>query len=124
MTSTTIQWRHKADDIDPTTQTRHDANDIDHNPKPFGLHTRRVRPELAKTTEAPTMPGVDLDPLVAEQLLKDNVAIKSLTREALEAHCRESLTSYKMPRMVEFATELPKSNVGKILRRELREQYG
>ena len=43
-----------------------------------------------------------------------------LTAEALLAHCKEHLTGYKRPRSVEFRSELPKSNVGKILRRELR----
>jgi long-chain acyl-CoA synthetase len=46
----------------------------------------------------------------------------TLTGEALLAHCREQLTGYKCPRDVEFRTELPKSNVGKILRRELRDE--
>jgi len=46
----------------------------------------------------------------------------SLTAEALLAHCRANLTGYKCPREVEFRTELPKSNVGKILRRELRDE--
>jgi long-chain acyl-CoA synthetase len=46
----------------------------------------------------------------------------SLTAEALLAHCRTNLTGYKCPREVEFRTELPKSNVGKILRRELRDE--
>jgi long-chain acyl-CoA synthetase len=46
----------------------------------------------------------------------------ALTSEALLAHCREQLTGYKCPRDVEFRTELPKSNVGKILRRELRDE--
>ena len=45
----------------------------------------------------------------------------ALTAEQLIAHCRESLTRYKVPSHVEFRTDLPKSNVGKILRRELRE---
>lgn len=45
----------------------------------------------------------------------------ALTAEALLAHCREQLTSYKVPRRVEFRTELPKTNVGKILRRLLRD---
>jgi long-chain acyl-CoA synthetase len=44
----------------------------------------------------------------------------ALTAEALIAHCREHLTSYKVPRQVEFRDELPKTNVGKILRRMLR----
>jgi len=46
----------------------------------------------------------------------------SLTAEALLAHCRTQLTGYKCPREVEFRAELPKSNVGKILRRELRDE--
>ena len=44
----------------------------------------------------------------------------SLTEEELIEHCRKSLTGYKVPRVVQFYEELPKSNVGKILRRELR----
>jgi long-chain acyl-CoA synthetase len=47
-----------------------------------------------------------------------------LTKESLDAHCRANLTAYKRPTLVEFASELPKSNVGKILRRELRDSYG
>ncbi|ARU94174.1 long-chain-fatty-acid--CoA ligase FadD [Tatumella citrea] len=45
---------------------------------------------------------------------------KSLTREELLDHCRKNLTGYKIPKYVEFRDALPKSNVGKILRRELR----
>ncbi len=45
----------------------------------------------------------------------------SLTADEVIAHCRENLTNYKVPKHVEFRTELPKTNVGKILRRELRE---
>ena len=37
--------------------------------------------------------------------------------------CREQLTGYKVPKTVTFVDEMPKSNVGKILRRELREKY-
>ena len=45
----------------------------------------------------------------------------ALTAEQVKAFCKENLTGYKQPRLVEFRTELPKSNVGKILRRELRD---
>jgi long-chain acyl-CoA synthetase len=45
-----------------------------------------------------------------------------LTAEQVKAHARENLTGYKQPKYVEFRTELPKTNVGKILRRELRDQ--
>jgi len=44
----------------------------------------------------------------------------SLTEEAVIRHCHAHLTGYKCPRFVEFRDELPKTNVGKILRRELR----
>jgi long-chain acyl-CoA synthetase len=46
----------------------------------------------------------------------------NLAADDVLKHCREHLTGYKMPRDVEFRTELPKSNVGKILRRELRDE--
>ena len=45
-----------------------------------------------------------------------------VTAEDILAHCRKHLTGYKVPRDVEFRTQLPKSNVGKILRRELRDE--
>jgi long-chain acyl-CoA synthetase len=48
----------------------------------------------------------------------------SLTVKELREHCRKELTGYKVPKYVEFVDELPKTNVGKILRRELRDQYG
>ncbi len=44
----------------------------------------------------------------------------SLTAEALKQFCHDELTGYKRPKFIEFRDELPKSNVGKILRRELR----
>ena len=47
---------------------------------------------------------------------------QSLTEESLIDFCRERLTAYKVPKHVVFREELPKSNVGKILRREIREQ--
>ena len=45
----------------------------------------------------------------------------ALTAEALIEYCRQQLAAYKVPRQVEFRKELPKTNVGKILRRALRE---
>ncbi|SQD77293.1 long-chain-fatty-acid--CoA ligase FadD [Moritella yayanosii] len=44
-----------------------------------------------------------------------------ISKDEIIAHCREHLTAYKIPRIIEFRDELPKSNVGKILRRELRD---
>ena len=45
----------------------------------------------------------------------------NLTADEIKNHCRHELTGYKQPRYIEFRTELPKTNVGKILRRELRD---
>ena len=47
---------------------------------------------------------------------------QELTEKDVIAHCRKHLTGYKIPKKVEFTNELPKSNVGKILRRELRDK--
>ncbi|HJU49434.1 MAG TPA: long-chain-fatty-acid--CoA ligase [Pseudogulbenkiania sp.] len=46
----------------------------------------------------------------------------ALTEKDIIEHCRKNLTGYKVPRYVEFRNELPKTNVGKILRRALRDQ--
>ncbi|MEW5289153.1 long-chain-fatty-acid--CoA ligase FadD [Erwinia papayae] len=46
----------------------------------------------------------------------------SLTAEELLVHCKKHLTGYKIPKIVEFREDLPKTNVGKILRRELRDE--
>ena len=51
------------------------------------------------------------------------VIVKSdpaLTEDDIVAHCKENLTGYKRPKVIQFVDELPKTNVGKILRRELR----
>ncbi len=45
---------------------------------------------------------------------------KSLNEKTVIDYCRENMTGYKVPKMIEFRTELPKSNVGKILRKDLR----
>jgi long-chain acyl-CoA synthetase len=46
----------------------------------------------------------------------------ALTKEEVLDHCRRQLTGYKVPKIIEFREELPKTNVGKILRRELRDE--
>jgi len=45
----------------------------------------------------------------------------ALTEQKIQAYCKEQLTNYKRPKQIVFKTDLPKSNVGKILRRELRD---
>jgi long-chain acyl-CoA synthetase len=58
------------------------------------------------TGEAVKVVVVKKDPTLSEQHIRD--------------HCRQNLTAYKQPKVIEFRTELPKTPVGKILRRELR----
>ncbi|NQY63524.1 MAG: long-chain-fatty-acid--CoA ligase FadD [Alteromonadaceae bacterium] len=53
-------------------------------------------------------------------LKKENGVDNSIDEKAIIEHCRKNLTNYKVPKLVEFRDELPKTNVGKILRRELR----
>ena len=62
----------------------------------------------AKTGEAIKLVVVKKDP--------------SLSEEQIRAFCKENLTGYKQPKVIEFRTELPKTPVGKILRRELRDK--
>ena len=47
---------------------------------------------------------------------------QTLTEETIRAHCKTFLAAYKVPKQIEFRTELPKSNVGKILRKDLRSE--
>jgi len=44
----------------------------------------------------------------------------NLTTEQVLAHCKQHLTGYKVPKVIEFWKELPKTNVGKVLRREVK----
>ena len=46
----------------------------------------------------------------------------TLTEDDIDRYCRHNLTGYKQPKYIEFRDELPKTNVGKVLRRELRTQ--
>jgi len=66
--------------------------------------------------------AIGIDHEVTGETVKIFVVLKdkTVTDKDLIKHCRENLTSYKVPKNVEFRDELPKTNVGKILRRELR----
>ncbi|QYH38865.1 MULTISPECIES: AMP-binding protein [Algoriphagus] len=64
------------------------------------------------------------DPKSTEKVVAYVVAKdQSLKAETVIAHCHESLTNYKIPKEVYFTDELPKSNVGKILRRKIKEAH-
>ena len=60
-----------------------------------------------------------------QELVKLFVSVvegETITKEEILEHCRNNLTAYKVPKLLEIVDEIPKSNVGKILRRELREK--
>ena len=89
----------------------------------FNVYPNEVEDALA------LMPGILEVAVVGVSDERSGEAVKafivkrdpSLTREAVIAHAHTTLTGYKVPRHVEFRDELPKTNVGKILRRALRE---
>lgn len=66
------------------------------------------------------MPDEESGELVMAVIVSDN---KSLSLEEIRKHCEDHLTRYKLPKRIELVDEVPKTNVGKILRRKLREQY-
>jgi long-chain acyl-CoA synthetase len=76
------------------------------------------------------MPGVMECACVGMADAKSGEAVKlvvvrkdpSLTEADVRAYCKDNLTGYKQPRVVEFRDELPKTPVGKVLRRELRDK--
>lgn len=76
------------------------------------------------------MPGVMECACVGVPDAKSGEAVKlvivkkdpALTEEMVRAYCKDNLTGYKQPKVIEFRTELPKTPVGKILRRELRDK--
>ena len=89
----------------------------------FNVFPNEVEAEVA------AMPGVLECACIGIPDEKSGEAVKlfvvrsdeALTREAVRAFCKECLAGYKVPRHIEFIDELPKSTVGKILRRELRD---
>ena len=76
------------------------------------LHPGIVEAACVSVPDKKTGEGVKLFVVKSDQ---------SLTEKQIIAHCKENLTAYKVPKQIEFIDELPKTNVGKVLRRALRE---
>ena len=90
----------------------------------FNVYPNEVEDVLARHPGVAEVAVIGLpdDPageLVAAYVVRRDPA---LTEAELRLHARESLTSYKVPRRIEFRDELPKTNVGKVLRRALRDE--
>ncbi|PSU32469.1 long-chain-fatty-acid--CoA ligase FadD [Photobacterium lutimaris] len=90
----------------------------------FNVYPNEIEDVVALNSKVLEVAAIGEPHEVSGELVKICVVKRdvSLTREELLEHCREHLTGYKVPKIVEFRDELPKTNVGKILRRALREE--
>ncbi|BCV36768.1 MULTISPECIES: long-chain-fatty-acid--CoA ligase FadD [Shewanella] len=90
----------------------------------FNVFPNEVEEVVALHPKVVEVAAVGVPHEVSGELVKIFVVAKdkSLTEKELIKHCRHHLTGYKVPKLIEFRDELPKTNVGKILRRELRDE--
>ncbi|MCB0377245.1 MAG: AMP-binding protein [Bdellovibrionales bacterium] len=88
----------------------------------FNVYPNEIEDVIASHPSVLEVAAVGVPDAKSGEAVKIFVVKKSeVTSDELRTFARESLTAYKVPKFVEFRNELPKSNVGKILRRELRE---
>ncbi len=89
----------------------------------FNVYPNEIEGVIAMMPEVLEVGAIGVPDEHSGEVVKVVIAKKdqSLTEEAVLAHCKENLTGYKRPKFVQFVDELPKTNVGKILRRELRD---
>ena len=91
----------------------------------FNVYPNEVEEVVSQHPEVAEVGAIGVADELSGEAVKIVVVKRSpgLTEESLRSYCEEQLTGYKRPRHIEFADELPKTNVGKILRRELRERF-
>lgn len=89
----------------------------------FNVYPNEIEDVVMQNTKVLEVAAIGVPHEVSGEIVKVCIAKRddSLTKEEVLAHCRKYLTGYKVPRIVEFHDALPKTNVGKILRRELRD---
>lgn len=90
----------------------------------FNVYPNEVEEAIAQNSKVLEVGVIGVPDSKSNEAVKAYVVKKdpSLTEEEVKEHCKELLTNYKRPKHVEFTDELPKSNVGKILRRVLKEK--
>ncbi|HEX8906560.1 MAG TPA: AMP-binding protein, partial [Longimicrobiaceae bacterium] len=88
----------------------------------FNVYPNEIEDVIAQLPEVAEVGVIGVPDERTGEAVKAVVVKKNpaLTADDIIRHCREQLTSYKVPKQVEFRSELPKSNVGKILRKDLR----
>ena len=91
----------------------------------FNVYPNEIEEVVSQHPEVLEVGAIGVADELSGEAVKIVVVKRSpgLTEESLRAYCQEHLTGYKRPRHIEFADDLPKTNVGKILRRELRERF-
>jgi long-chain acyl-CoA synthetase len=91
----------------------------------FNVYPNEVEDCIAKHPEVVEVAVIGIPDGASGEAVKAYVVPRnpSLTQESLKTHCKELLTAYKVPRYVEFRTELPKTPIGKILRKDLRAEF-
>jgi len=89
----------------------------------FNVYPNEIEGVVARHPKVLEVAAIGVPDVKSSEAVKIFVVARdpSLTADELMLFCREFLTGYKLPRHIEFRQELPKSNVGKILRRELRD---
>lgn len=90
----------------------------------FNVYPNEIEDVVMQHSDVREVAAIGVPASVSGEIVKIYVVKKDsgLTESSLIAFCRRHLTGYKVPKQVEFREELPKSNVGKILRRELRDE--
>ena len=90
----------------------------------FNVYPNEIEDVVAHNSKVGEVVAIGVPHPVSGETVKIFVTKKdeSLTREELRNYCRQYLTGYKIPKDIEFRDELPKTNVGKILRRVLRDE--
>src|SRR5690606_29175315 len=90
----------------------------------FNVYPNEIEDAIAEHPKVLEVAAIGVPDDRSNEVVKVFIVKKdeSLTKEELISFCKESLTGYKIPKQVEFRKELPKSNIGKILRKELRDE--
>jgi len=89
----------------------------------FNVYPNEVEDVVASHPAVTEVAAIGVPDLKSSEAVKVFVVTReSVSEQEIRSWCKERLTAYKVPKHVEFRTELPKTNVGKILRRELRDE--
>lgn len=90
----------------------------------FNVYPNEIEDVIAMHPDVREVAAIGIPDAVQGERVKVFVVARnpSLTAEQVIEHCRKNLTGYKVPKLVEFRSELPQTNVGKILRRALRDE--